>query len=162
MHKNMHYKNLIIDIFAVTFRKEGVDWNALGNSSANELEGHLPQGRCGLKFFPIQPCPHQGMSPSARKVWIEINKLVDLVVRASTSPSARKVWIEIKRCPEISCTSYSHLPQGRCGLKWTTAYKKVEGMTVTFRKEGVDWNYWWWWDLQRLRCHLPQGRCGLK
>ena len=27
MHKNMHYKNLIIDIFAVTFRKEGVDWN---------------------------------------------------------------------------------------------------------------------------------------
>ena len=27
MHKNMYYKNLIIDIFAVTFRKEGVDWN---------------------------------------------------------------------------------------------------------------------------------------
>lgn len=26
MHKNMYYKNLIIDIFAVTFRKEGVDW----------------------------------------------------------------------------------------------------------------------------------------
>ena len=28
MHKNMYYKNLIIDIFAVTFRKEGVDWNS--------------------------------------------------------------------------------------------------------------------------------------
>ena len=27
MHKNMHYKKIIIDIFAVTFRKEGVDWN---------------------------------------------------------------------------------------------------------------------------------------
>ena len=29
MHKNMHYKKIIIDIFAVTFRKEGVDWNKL-------------------------------------------------------------------------------------------------------------------------------------
>ena len=29
MHKNMYYKNLIIDIFAVTFRKEGVDWNCV-------------------------------------------------------------------------------------------------------------------------------------
>ena len=27
MHKNMHYKKIIIDIFAVTFREEGVDWN---------------------------------------------------------------------------------------------------------------------------------------
>ena len=25
MHKNMHYKKIIIDIFAVTFREEG-DW----------------------------------------------------------------------------------------------------------------------------------------
>ena len=30
MHKNMHYKKIIIDIFAVTFRKEGVDWNLKG------------------------------------------------------------------------------------------------------------------------------------
>ena len=28
MHKNMHYKKIIIDIFAVTFREEGVDWNS--------------------------------------------------------------------------------------------------------------------------------------
>ena len=27
MHKNMHYKKIIIDIFAVTCRKEGVDLN---------------------------------------------------------------------------------------------------------------------------------------
>ena len=33
MHKNMHYKNLIIDIFAVTFRKEGVDWNGFSSLS---------------------------------------------------------------------------------------------------------------------------------
>ena len=31
MHKNMHYKKIIIDIFAVTFREEGVDWNSCIN-----------------------------------------------------------------------------------------------------------------------------------
>ena len=50
MHKNMHYKKIIIDIFAVTFREEGVDWNPLPGVS------------------PPLPC----LSPSARKVWIEI------------------------------------------------------------------------------------------
>ena len=42
MHKNMHYKNLIIDIFAVTFRKEGVDWNNLESSKTDLEESHLP------------------------------------------------------------------------------------------------------------------------
>ena len=50
MHKNMHYKKIIIDIFAVTFRKEGVDWNiGTVRLSSKELA-----------------------SPSVRKVWIEI------------------------------------------------------------------------------------------
>ena len=73
MHKNMHYKKIIIDIFAVTFREEGVDWNKLkfeGSAKTVKVtfreEGvdwnrdiqcvsvyelcHLPRGRCGLKF----------------------------------------------------------------------------------------------------------------
>ena len=54
MHKNMHYKNLIIDIFAVTFRKEGVDWNVLSKTE---------KGRIAAQ------------SPSVRKVWIEMNTL---------------------------------------------------------------------------------------
>ena len=49
MHKNMHYKKIIIDIFAVTFRKEGVDWNQIEVYSNTSQLGHLPQGRCGLK-----------------------------------------------------------------------------------------------------------------
>ena len=36
MHKNMYYKNLIIDIFAVTFRKEGVDWNRFAAEEDSE------------------------------------------------------------------------------------------------------------------------------
>ena len=42
MHKNMHYKNLIIDIFAVTFRKEGVDWNKELIENILEKARHLP------------------------------------------------------------------------------------------------------------------------
>ena len=55
------------------------------------------------------------------------------------SPSARKVWIEIAYPllgkPRGGC----HLPRGRCGLK-----SEIEGVSekqiayVTFRKEGVD------------------------
>ena len=37
MHKNMHYKKIIIDIFAVTFRKEGVDWNRAASMAATGL-----------------------------------------------------------------------------------------------------------------------------
>ena len=53
-------------------------------------------------------------SPSARKVWIEIEPfgIVPLIV---LSPSARKVWIEISAYNE-----------------------RVQINVVTFREEGVD------------------------
>ena len=50
MHKNMHYKKIIIDIFAVTFREEGVDWNKCFKSGSMKESCHLPWGRCGLKL----------------------------------------------------------------------------------------------------------------
>ena len=140
MHKNMHYKNLIIDIFAVTFRKEGVDWNV----------EQLKEGK--LTFS----------SPSARKVWIEISRLlchsvcahrvtfrkegVDWNIRTMArlergfwSPSARKVWIEITPSLSAAALTTCHLPQGRCGLK-------LEALRTSHCS----------------RRHLPQGRCGLK
>ena len=116
MHKNMYYKNLIIDIFAVTFRKEGVDWNAITDNATQ----------------------NRAWSPSARKVWIEIDGHVNkrqeppvtfrkegvdwnCVKQAARvgikSPSARKVWIEMK-----------------------ISKKPLWWYPVTFRKEGVDWN----------------------
>ena len=138
MHKNMHYKKIIIDIFAVTFREEGVDWNSSdGGNSYNGLR-----------------------SPSARKVWIEMFT-VDLDSLGIKSPSARKVWIEIivpyhqKKINRVtfreegvdwnqvsvglSLIPASHLPRGRCGLKFV----------------DDDWDF-------KSKCHLPQGRCGLK
>ena len=39
------------------------------------LSGRLPQGRCGLKWQEGDPGRTCEMSPSARKVWIEIVKL---------------------------------------------------------------------------------------
>ena len=55
-------------------------------------------------------------SPSVRKVWIEI-MLTQREKRYNTSPSVRKVWIEI-----------------------SMMYRATASCTVTFRKEGVDWN----------------------
>ena len=79
------------------------------------------------------------MSPSARKVWIEISdrRLKDniedvtfrkegvdwnvcsslIAVVFALSPSARKVWIEIANVCTTFPTVFRHLPQGRCGLK---------------------------------------------
>ena len=65
----------LIGSLAVTFRKEGVDWNLKKAGFATYHLGHLPQGRCGLKWL----CPDILQSPCDR------------------SPSARKVWIEIER-----------------------------------------------------------------
>ena len=60
------------DVKIVTFRKEGVDWNKNLSLVSRSFLGHLPQGRCGLKCDSIV-LSHPGiMSPSARKVWIEI------------------------------------------------------------------------------------------
>ena len=95
MHKNMHYKKIIIDIFAVTFREEGVDWNAAS---------------CGFSQ------------------------------RYTQSPSARKVWIEIQHRTQSSRTYCCHLPRGRCGLKSKRRSSRGSRHRVTFREEGVDWN----------------------
>ena len=57
-----------------------------------------------------------GGSPSARKVWIEMDHQAEHQTKVAKSPSARKVWIEIQFDSEID----------------------VEVLAVTFREEGVD------------------------
>ena len=61
------------------------------------ISSHLPRGRCGLKSY-IGTIPIDGsLSPSARKVWIEISDQIVTLLTEAMSPSARKVWIEISR-----------------------------------------------------------------
>ena len=87
--------------------------------SSNEVRKiearHLPRGRCGLKF--IRVCNH---------------------IYSRRSPSARKVWIEMCSVRHITSRAKRHLPRGRCGLKWLQHLDSVPCGIVTFREEGVD------------------------
>ena len=60
----------------------------------SNVYGHLPRGRCGLKFITLLMFQLARQSPSARKVWIEIKQFY-VCNTFIKSPSARKVWIEI-------------------------------------------------------------------
>lgn len=55
---------------------------------------HLPHGRCGLKCLHRTLQLRSRLSPSARKVWIEICTTRSTSL-APPSPSTWKVWIEI-------------------------------------------------------------------
>ena len=101
------------------------------------------------------------MSPSARKVWIEMDKKNPLKERAighlpqgrcglkcrhyaasvllDTSPSARKVWIEIARVTNNHQTTTS--PSAR------KVWIEIVALTII---------------VAAVPGHLPQGRCGLK
>ena len=125
----------------VTFRKEGVDWNKNLSLVSRSFLGHLPQGRCGLKCDSIV-LSHPGiMSPSARKVWIEMHcncKEKRCVTRHL--PQGR---CGLKLCICIHTHRlHGHLPQGRCGLKVLFVCFLFLVLQVTFRKEGVDWNFY--------------------
>ena len=78
-------------------------------------------------------------SPPAREVWIEMGTAGCRSDGAALSPPAREVWIEIstkmiaKRCSE------SHLPRGRCGLKFNAIYMQFGvSIGVASREGGVD------------------------
>ena len=78
----------------------------------------------------------QALSPSARKVWIEISSGRGCP-RSATSPSARKVWIEILLAFQV----YVDLPSPSARKVWIEIWKGWTGISkvfVTFRKEGVD------------------------
>ena len=77
MHKNMHYKKIIIDIFAVTFREEGVDWNPIKSVRMVGMNAVTFREE-GVDWNSTKPSRYLAftLSPSARKVWIEICKLL--------------------------------------------------------------------------------------
>ena len=74
MHKNIHYKKIIIDIFAVTFRMEGVDWNAAYVSGKKLWHVTFRKEGVDWNHFDGLEISEITTSPSARKVWIEITK----------------------------------------------------------------------------------------
>ena len=76
------------------------------------------------------------MSPSVRKVWIEISESA-IILSTKLSPSVRKVWIEILQMFVI--TGFEGSPSVRkVWIEICSYFADGAAMDVTFRKEGVD------------------------
>ena len=127
----------------------------------SNVYGHLPRGRCGLKFITLLMFQLARQSPSARKVWIEIKQFY-VCNTFIKSPSARKVWIEIHNLLTPLSQGGSHLPRGRCGLKSYTDFHDLNlDWSPSARKVWIEIKF-------NYKCHmspfshLPRGRCGLK
>ena len=124
-------------------------------------QGHPPPGGCGLKFFRqllysggcLSPSTRRVwieiinfrkacqpvLSPSARRVWIEIGSLV-ISISTSGSPSARRVWIEI---PVVISVILNQAPSPSARRVW------IEISLSVLESEAS-------------ACHPPPGGCGLK
>ena len=146
----------------VTFREEGVDWNCKRLKQSSKSKGHLPRGRCGLKFSINGLCRHYAASPSARKVWIEIW----YTARANgfTRVTFREEGVDWNILPMIGTSFLIHVTFREEGVDWNSQKKKKDtssekspsarkvwieinirtqqylSFCVTFREEGVDWN----------------------
>ena len=78
------------------------------------------------------------------------------------SPSARKVWIEIEIRRGLQGAERGHLPQGRCGLKCGAVERRqADVLSPSARKVWIE-IYRELFPTGSLQRHLPQGRCGLK
>ena len=78
------------------------------------------------------------------------------------SPPAWEVWIEMALKVRVCKRHKSHLPHGRCGLKYKPHAEKNICWKVTSRMGGVDWNNLKALQMKANASHLPHGRCGLK
>ena len=56
------------------------------------------------------------LSPSTRRVWIEIY-VIEFSFKVFLSPSTRRVWIEIRFIDIMLTSDGGHPPHGGCGLK---------------------------------------------
>ena len=144
--------------FKVTFCEEGVDWNIVLRGITADGKSHLLWGRCGLKYqYPLQP-ENLEMSPSVRKVWIEMlgyagstpvllvtfcEEGVDWNVNGPlyawyqfSSPSVRKVWIEMQ--DKYQGYGYTLSPSVRkVWIEIPRRYSKHGGQAVTFCEETM-------------------------
>ena len=81
--------------------------------------------------------------------------------RSTLSPSVRKVWIEMISSSDTWKNSFVTFRKE--GVDWNYRIGERRGANqVTFRKEGVDWNKIMSRSKYDSLSHLPQGRCGLK
>ena len=77
-------------------------------------------------------------SPSARKVWIEIDAFTSPIGTNLMSPSARKVWIEIQIAMVSSLRGIGSPSARKVWIEIILQMSFLYAPFVTFREEGVD------------------------
>ena len=87
-------------------------------------------------MIPAEGNGRSTLSPSVRKVWIEIT-IAPAHRTDTTSPSVSKVWIEIENLLEEQTNRRS--PSARkVWIEMISSSDTWKNSFVTFRKEGVD------------------------
>ena len=88
--------------------------------------------------------------------------VVPVEYKHGESPSARRVWIEMEVCKEYGKDEVGHLPRGRRGLK-SRCFLVCKSPKLSPSARKV------WIEIQTKNaktfmtsCHLPRGSCGLK
>ena len=148
-----------------------------------EYTCHLPRGRCGLKCCSVRCFSRLALSPSARKVWIEIIDGATLVT--TNNVTFREEGVDWNLCPRVlQASSFRHLPRGRCGLKlccWYLGDSTLQSPSARkvwieitnpprrLRRQRSPSARKVWIEIKKrcafgspVICHLPRGRCGLK
>ena len=89
-----------------------------------------------MKYSLIIPYTIPVLSPSARKVWVEIavNPDDDETMK---SPSARKVWVEISWCSQNGQKPTESPSARKVWVEIALIIDVQLDETVTFREEGV-------------------------
>ena len=123
------------------------------------------------------------LSPSTRRVWIEIKKTVvghdPLIVTLHTEGVDWNLqggdtrggshvtlhtegvdWNLVHRKELVD--QICHPPHGGCGLKFWCWFRWYATGYVTLHTEGVDWNPCHLSIIRWIICHPPHGGCGLK
>ena len=169
----------------VTLHTEGVDWNRWigGICHALPLVTLHTEG-VDWNFWHYRYLLKSYLSPSIRRVWIEID-IVIMFFSFYQSPSIRRVWIEIYADLLDYAEKHGHPPYGGCGLKFFCKLVFLIVSIVTLHTEGVDWNTTAiktygdvgaspsirrvWIEISQFRKltfpynrHPPYGGCGLK
>ena len=124
------------------------------NIDCNGQPCHLPQGRCGLKLFRHwkRALHSPGHLPQGRCGLKSI--FANNICRREESPSARKVWIEIESL--LMQAKYVAVTFCKEGVDWNLAIAVLFRLPcVTFCKEGVDWNSLQCQHISVSPSHLP-------
>ena len=125
----------------VTFREEGVDWNVSSTSRLSAISVTIREEgldwNCASRSRDY-PC---SWSPSARKVWIEI-EVKNRGIHDCWQVTFREEGVDwnLIRYTIVNLIVLGHLPRGRCGLKLNITILQMSqtGASPSARKVWIE------------------------